>query len=86
MFEDKAYPTILIISKVPVGADCVILPAIVDRYKAPPIVQDQDVFSTYPLNNIPLEGASPKAIATSPVAEDAASASVIDQNEAEEKK
>jgi len=46
VFEDKAYPTILIISKVPVGADCVILPAIVDRYKAPPIVQDQDVFST----------------------------------------
>jgi len=85
VFEDKAYPTILIISKVPVGADCVILPARVDRYKAPPIVQDQDVFSTYPLNNIPSATVSPKAIETSPVAADAASASVIAQVEVEVK-
>ena len=85
MFEDKAYPTILIISKVPVGADCVILPARVDRYKVPPIDQDQDAFSTYPLNNIPLEGVPPKAIARSPVEADAASASVIAQVEIEVK-
>ena len=69
-------------SPVPDGAVCVIPPAVVDKYKVDPTVNDHDVFLKKPLINIPLLNAAPfVTIPNKPLDVAAASASVNVQSE-----